>query len=1521
MPFLMAHLRIGLIVATILLIVACTAKLQQNSNSNSTKKEALTNVSAKDDSIITALKERDALFGESVTNYTYIPPRDTPVILKKDNPFWKIGKVGGRYEGFWRLFGRPNEIRFTPEEFMQKYLLPNIGISKINELRYTHKSKKDENGFEYLYYTQYYKGLPTTHQCTITTKNGFALGFDSSFDPTLQLNIVPTITEQQALDSIKILLAATDTKSNFKKYWAILDNNSKNEFPYDKQLIDEMKYKLTLQIEWNGDRAIDFRKGAHLVYKFDFTHPSAIFQPTVIVDPFVGKIIGYGSGNYACTHTAIVDTKYGLPLEGIYPTYGNKSFCVEGTPDNYTLEDASRNIKTLTYLSGTNYNYIGSSIQYNSLDWNNYPNTAYPSTHWAIQEAYDHFQTTYGHIIECPIQIFVNCPFVAPQAYSGYYQDPIINSLVYKIYLGKNEPSVSKNINSLDNIGHEFSHSIRSETSLPVAYFAGASATATEAFCDILGATFEYNITNTYSWLFVDKLSNNSAYKRSFSHPHTAGTCHYNSNPQAGQAAFVSEYTYWNGDEYIDKYERVSIIDHWFYLLTHGTPTPGGNKYPYADLINNETHVAVPDGYADPYNNSTPTEVKSIKVEPINADLSIAIDKGAKIVFDVFKNKLIVSDQFIDIAKKSIISAVQKDYSCEEIRSIYNAWRAVGIYIDMSTANIWLPIGTVLPTGCNTPIYNWATSCTDFDPNDISFAYICNEAYDNVYQLLVTDNSGYNGPYSYEVAGLGTYFVPDNSSSNFLTIPLLQDYAVTVTNSNGCSVTYTGVPDNDACTTINTVCDFNCTVYAEGSICDMEDGGVYLNFYYDTDATIENINMTYNGTDWTTVEGINLVGTDNFTIYFEDYQVGNYIYYYATDINGCLTQGSFMPACNGNEPAPNQSPVFLSIHEPIELCYGTTEELCIYYEITDPDADYPLTVYYNTIGLDMLEPTTISSTGSATELASGQICFTGGDIPTGFSMHVFDNRGAHTFQGQTINFSTESENCDNHLPYLRSIKVIDGTTIISQQEWQDDGTERCLVNEILQQETDFSTPLHIEVTASEPLTNLVFKGFSFGNYLVGPNIEILTTNNTNTYSFDIPIIANGVNIPHLAQLNFIGTDLSGNQLEALQTYPLSNQQNCLNLSDVPNHNTDGTWTPPPHNTENDKSFSLTTNHCNFDFTISNSLFIGTLYCTGTQYYSYSIKDNETNQWVIEDCLIVSNFGFVTAGILPHNYTLEVTNTSGCIKSITGTWEEPNGCVFRLPSNDPNAHVKIDNTYCYPIGDGNYQIAMVPSDDLEGINQITIDISGLIDQDVSLGQANCCPTVTITIPEAVINYELPYTITMTGTNACKYYGTVKCSDNITPPVGVSGTGYCETPTFDYATGTEPIAYINACSGQEICLPYHVYCSNTAAISIVTPVPYLVHQNTTSTNTGTFCFTPDDSYIGTHQIKLMAANLDCPYTWKLAERLFELNVTCCPTTFTTTTTTPAYIGCNGALLLGGTATLISDASCLTPNFSIC
>ncbi len=958
---------------------------------------------------------------------------DTPSYTKKNSPLVKITRgVSPRFENSWHSAGGINiELKITPEKFMEEYVLPSLGISPINELRFVGKQQSTTPKIEHWYYRQYHKGFNATHSFNFNTQNGYVISFNTTFDPLLDVDTVTTFPIEQAWDSIKYFLTDDWRKYMGKKIFTS---------PYDHRYLptkDEAE-KLTYTVKKVLSQK-KFTNKPEIQYKFELSNGSTLW-----VDAYNGTVIRYGAPVvHTCAQTCMVNT-----LWGFEQTYGEKNFCVELNNETglYELTDNSRGagIKTLLHNNGTRQGKCvwGTPITHNSNDWSTHPHPEYATAHWVLQQAWDYLYNSFAFQALYPIELILDYGN-APAAGSNPCEEGSFGNAVYSIEIGgdvvggtlyhTNEPYNAQNANSLDIIGHELSHSILLENQNEVDVLSVVdeiASTAVESFCDILGAAIEYqttaNITNAHNDV-CDLLS----LQRSFAQPNSAG---YRLLPSGsayarGQAAFYNQHLYW-GDNAETRYDRTSIINHWFYLLTNGTP-PGQNKKPYEDAKNNATGAAVPDGYADIY----PAQSVSVRVEPIDNNLGIAINKVVQIVFDVYKARLKPEDKFLSIAYHTLNSAIEKGYTCNEIRSVYNAWRAVGIYPNMASNDITQPI----PSGCNeTSGYQWDTACSGFAPSDIEFYYVCNDFIDDVYQLYIVDNSGNNGPYTYDVAGWGRYFAPYNEGNSFYTIPLLQDYDITVTNGYGCTAAFSGAPTTD-CTT-NNGCTFNLSIDANLSICEPDEtgNGTYLNFLYNTDSDINHIHISFNGTDWTTVEGSNIVGFSDFTIYFPNYQVGEYIYFVATDNFGCVTQGSFMPLCNGNEQPVNNLPSVTMLSEIVVDDF--TQQICIPYTATDIDGDYPIQAFVSYAWLDRQPPTTVFSTGSVVIPASGEFCLIPDHPYSSVEFYFYDSRKGP--KRHTVTFvpclptDPQSDACDQ-LTYIQSVQITDIATgyTVAHQGW------------------------------------------------------------------------------------------------------------------------------------------------------------------------------------------------------------------------------------------------------------------------------------------------------------------------------------------------------------------------------------------------------------------------------------------------------------------------------------------------------
>lgn len=176
-------------------------------------------------------------------------------------------------------------------------------------------------------------------------------------------------------------------------------------------------------------------------------------------------------------------------------------------------------------------------------------------------------------------------------------------------------------------------------------------------------------------------------------------------------------------------------------------------------------------------------------------------------------------------------------------------------------------------------------------------------------------------------------------------------------------------------------------------------------------------------------------------------------------------------------------------------------------------------------------------------------------------------------------------------------------------------------------------------------------------------------------------------------------------------------------------------------------------------------------------------------------------------------------------------------------------------------------------------------------------------------------------TVVGDNGCSLTGIAQCpnlfnvEDGNSIPVGINNP---DIVPYSFNTPTADTPSQTVCVGQQICLPYSVMPINGTITNVYTNRPGTVLPTDVTNQTGTFCWTPTADNIGANIVRFYATRAggtnEHPLIPTLTFADYHITITCCPTTFTATNPTPAYIGCNGALLIGGTANIISDATCL-------
>ena len=542
--------------------------------------------------------------------------------------------------------------------------------------------------------------------------------------------------------------------------------------------------------------------------------------------------------------------------------------------------------------------------------------------------------------------------------------------------------------------------------------------------------------------------------------------------------------------------------------------------------------------------------------------------------------------------------------------------------------------------------------------------------------------------------------------------------------------------------------------------------------------------------------------------------------------------------------------------------------------------------------------------------------------------------------------SPDNNICDNHLPYLTHLKATQGITV-AEQQWLSDGISICLTEaEDMSNNFAIFDQDHADVTltinASEPLATLNLDGLWLGSVYYSLDTESTIVASTPTPNIDhtewtitlqhnpespyavvsnLFVVANtlGENAYHL---HFTGTDMADNPLEAMKNYANYNTTNgCLPLSNLPTRNPDGTWTD--HYAGTDATFWLNIDQCS-DFSpqiiahTPPSAPIGTLNIVSTTnpITSYSVIDNETGDYTVIDQVVQHpatidgyydpSFGFTTFGTLPNNYTI-ILNYGTCFKALTGTTSTNDCQIPTTQSLITDYHTAEDSAH------PEYTTLFLTLNTTDLQLPISISVAGgsvgTIFNDLTSNNFNAS-----LLTNEILTHS--FAISITDANGCVY------TEVITPsfPVGIDdcqNTGLAFTGSYNSIT---------VCNGEQICLPYSV--QDYAGIDDVTPAFGTLNNlnNYTQTITGstdymgyqvqygTICFDVAEQSIGEHTVTLMATTISQNPCSTYDMQNYTVIVECCPTTFTPTTITPAYIGCNGNIVQGGTATITSNATCL-------
>lgn len=574
------------------------------------------------------------------------------------------------------------------------------------------KTSKDNIGFIHYKYHQVYKGIPLFGaQFIIHEKNGLATSANGKFIPNLSIDIVPSISKDEAIKKAQLYL-------NFEKYsWQneAMEKELKERTKDLKATYYPSPELVIAPVNGNYEKA-EFR----LCWKFSVSGIKLTDAFVVFIDAHAGKLIDKISQVHNSDVTGLLNTYY----------YGEQSMQVQNnsTPPFYVLGENETRGPTNTQIIN-NYDFrnysdtdSGIAITNNTLSFDFDPISV--GNHWAIEKSYDFFYSRYQRNsydnLGAPINIW------------SHFNNKLNNAFWTETYkamvFGDGDSSNTTSSpyqfgpwGSLDVAGHELYHAYTAHSS--GLSLKGESGALNESFSDIMGAGVEYSVLGVQSglWTFGEQsavISNE--YVRSLSNPKLK----QHPNTYHGQYWIsVNDTSKANDDGGV--HYNCGVQNYWFYLLTEGgsgtVDDLGTNSY-------NITGIGIEDALAVAYYTNT--------------------------------NFLVGSATYNDAMNASVEVARQLfGETSSSVQSVKDAWCAVGL--DCTTTGINETNNNLSISIYPNPANNMVTIQSDGKPTQVSLYDLTGR------QVISTQMRGVKNNLDVSALSQGMYVIQFQESEKF----------------------------------------------------------------------------------------------------------------------------------------------------------------------------------------------------------------------------------------------------------------------------------------------------------------------------------------------------------------------------------------------------------------------------------------------------------------------------------------------------------------------------------------------------------------------------------------------------------------------------------------------------------------------------------------------------------------------------------------------------------------------------------
>jgi bacillolysin len=377
------------------------------------------------------------------------------------------------------------ELRINPITIFTEHKAA-FGINRDCEM-HIKKISPDLIGNKHYRYQQYYKNiLVEGGEYIVHEKDGIAVSVNGEIAGELAVITTPVITDQQALTVALNYLKADEY------YW---QNEIREKYLKAETKNSEATYFPKAELVFARIDLHDNGEAKHiLAYKFIIyiSKPSNDTR-AIYVDALNGSIVK----NLDLVITECSPTNIHTNFNGNQNICTYTDFLMSG----FDMEDNT----SPTVIKVFNYNDYNIYHDQDNI-WTTPDELSAGSSLWAVKKSLDIYGVQFnrdGYDNDgSNINIIQNYNFGKSGGNNAEFYAPFyLNPAEIHVGFGDSVNNVLDDFNTLDIMGHEFSHGVSNSVTNWITNYSGETGALNEAFSDIMGETIEWYVTGTTDWL------------------------------------------------------------------------------------------------------------------------------------------------------------------------------------------------------------------------------------------------------------------------------------------------------------------------------------------------------------------------------------------------------------------------------------------------------------------------------------------------------------------------------------------------------------------------------------------------------------------------------------------------------------------------------------------------------------------------------------------------------------------------------------------------------------------------------------------------------------------------------------------------------------------------------------------------------------------------------------------------------------------------------------------------------------